>query len=375
MKKDKVNTLRSGTHKRVSFATLRLDEENPRLPERSERYTQSELMLIFYRDYALDELTESYAANGFFQSESLIVLQDGTVIEGNRRLAALKYLFHDKDATEAGLPICDSVEQISEEAQDHLKNDIPVLVVEDRDELVAYLGFRHINGTKEWPSASKARFVYSRVEHYASEKVDVINVFKRVGHEIGSNANGARGWYINYALVRQARELGLQDLASKLLLSRFGVWRRLCGDQIYRYIGFDSSARTYEEIQQSLESLDVKKFEELLRDIVPDQDGNILLRDSRRATDYTTILADSAATATLRATRDFDVALLVAEGSPVNRHLQKALAVMDVASTSLENDAPVDEGTQMLVKRLRKKLDAIDGLVHGAILALENTEV
>lgn len=353
----------TGITRKVSFKYLHLDVENPRLPERSEPYSQSDLMKIFYRDYDLDELTESYAANGFFTSENLIVLSDGTVIEGNRRLAALKYLFHDNDAEEAGLPECDSLGQITDDNKKALCDNIPIQVVKDRNELVAYLGFRHINGTKEWPSASKARFVYMRVEYYA-ERDEKIDIFKRVGHEIGSNATGTRNWYTNYALIRQARdELNLQSLVAKLMLTKFGVWRRLCGEQVYRYIGFNSEAKSYDDIQESLSTLKQQEFEKLLQDIVPDESGNSLLNDSRRASDYTRILANNNAIQTLRETRDFDVALLVAEGSPINKRLEKVYSILELIEASVENGTPVDSSTHKFLQRINKKLKGIEGMI------------
>lgn len=357
--------LTPGTTTSVPFSTLTLDSKNPRLPEDTHGKSQGELMAMFYRDYSLDELTDSYAANGFFPTEALLILPDGTVVEGNRRLAALKYLFNDNDARAAGLPPCDSLGSINPESQDALRNQIPVHVVADREALSAYLGFRHINGTKEWPSASKARFVYDRVEHYAES--DPSDVFKKVAHEIGSNASGTRNWYICYALVVTARSQGLDQLTARLLTgNRFGVWRRLCGDQVYSYIGFDPKAKTYDEIQSALEDLDLERFQSLLQDIVPDESEAPLLKDSRRATDYTTILGNEEAISTLRMSRDFELALLVAEGSPVNKRLKKAIDILQLVSASLENDAPTDDETLKLVKRMKNQLNAIDGMIRGS---------
>ncbi len=349
----------------VPFSTLMLDNKNPRLPESAYGKSQSDLMAIFYRDYALDELAESYAANGFFPTEALLILPDGSVIEGNRRLAALKYLFHDQDAEKAGLPPCDSLDSISQDNRTALLNHIQVHVVTSREDLSAYLGFRHINGTKDWPSASKARYVYGRVEHYA--KSDRSDVFKKVGHEIGSNTLGARDWYICYALIMAAREQGLDQLSARLLVgNRFGVWRRLCGNQVYSYIGFDPTAKTYDEIQSAISNLNIQHFQLLLQDIVPDDSGNLLLSDSRRASDYTTILGNEDAISTLRISRDFELALLVAEGSPVNKRLQKAVDILQQVTISLENDAPSDGGTSKLIKRMRKQLDGIEGIIRGS---------
>ena len=88
----------------VPVTELKLDPDNPRLDEANQALTQADLMNIFYDNYVLDELAASYVANGFFPSEHLLALEDGTVLEGNRRLAALKFLMHDEDAEAADLP-------------------------------------------------------------------------------------------------------------------------------------------------------------------------------------------------------------------------------------------------------------------------------
>ena len=124
---------------------LKLDERNPRLPEEAQGSSQSEILSIFYRYYDLDELASSYVSNGFFRNEGLIILDDGTVLEGNRRLAALKYLLHDNVAQEAGLPEYYGEQMPTEDALDSLRS-VPVQVVDSRDKLMSYLGFRHIKG-------------------------------------------------------------------------------------------------------------------------------------------------------------------------------------------------------------------------------------
>ena len=213
------------TPDRRRFSTLRLDDKNPRLPEELQGRDQVSLMRVFYRDYDLDELASSYIKNGFFDAEALIITRDGTVIEGNRRLAALKYLLHDSDAKEAELPHFPE-DQVDSPALLESLEEIPVYVADTREELLPYLGFHHINGPMQWPPASKARYVFERVESVFEEGT-VTDPFFAVAKEVGSNTMGVRNVYRQYGLLKVARDhLGLQKEATYILNKQAGGFER-----------------------------------------------------------------------------------------------------------------------------------------------------
>lgn len=351
---------------KVPVENLRLDAENPRLDENLEAFSQADLMNVFYDNYVLNELAASYIANGFFPSEHLLALEDGTVLEGNRRLAALKFLLHDDDAREAGLPEYETDEEFTKADLDALKT-VPVLYVDDREEVWAYLGFRHISGPKEWSPAAKARYVSGRVDEVAKSHPD--DCFKIVGKEIGSNAAGARNMFIHYTILRAAREeYGLYKEAVHIFDKRFGVWERLLNNKIiYEYIGFDFENKSYLQIRNSLEGLDQVNLALLVHDLVPDEAGFVLLKDSRQATSYATIISNPTATTMLRETRDFESALLIAEGSSVNVRLRKISSLLDLVDSDLDNETPVDEETRAMVKRINTKLVGIKAKVDDAL--------
>jgi hypothetical protein len=81
---------------------LRLDPENPRLPEEVRNQPQPAILRFLFENMALEELAASFIANGYLSYEPLLVVRnsDGTstVIEGNRRLATLKLLRRSEDA-------------------------------------------------------------------------------------------------------------------------------------------------------------------------------------------------------------------------------------------------------------------------------------
>ena len=182
-----MNESRSGLPgvRHVPVTNLLLDGDNPRLPERLRRASPSDLVKFLYEEGVLEELAQSYLDNGFFQHEPLIVLPTGeqgkyTVVEGNRRLAALKILH---GAPEAGdirfLGIDPPREQLGP-----LK-EIPCFPVSGRDEIHAYIGFRHIGGLKTWPPEAKARYLIAEVWKLVKKGVE--DPFRELARRVGSN--------------------------------------------------------------------------------------------------------------------------------------------------------------------------------------------
>lgn len=349
-----------------AVSDLRLDPENPRLPENVDTTSQSKILERFYSDYALDELAASYVANGFFPSEHLLILIDGTVLEGNRRLAALKFLLHDEDAIEAGLDEYDTDQPFSAEDAARLR-EVPVLIVDDRDDVWAYLGYRHISGAKEWSPAAKARFISKRIDRVAQSNPD--DCFKRIGREVGSNSTGTRNDYIRYGLLQAARDqYALYKDATYILDKRFGVWSRLLSNRaIFDYIGFSPENNTYHEIRRAFENLDAENLRLLMGDLTPRDDGTVLLADSRQATSYATILQDSRALELLRESDDFDSALMVAQGSPIYVRLKKVETLVSMIDDDLDNGVPIEENSLALIDKLSRILVGIKSKAEFAI--------
>src|SRR5581483_2003902 len=76
---------------------LHFDPHNPRLAEYGidDATDENEILKVLWDAMDVRELVQSIAASGFFPHEALIVAQEGgksVVIEGNRRLAAVKIL-------------------------------------------------------------------------------------------------------------------------------------------------------------------------------------------------------------------------------------------------------------------------------------------
>jgi len=78
-------------------SNLLLDHKNPRFSHTKESLSQNELINEMVRNYKIYDLARSIANDGYFPDKNLIVVKEEGklfVLEGNRRIAALKSLLH-----------------------------------------------------------------------------------------------------------------------------------------------------------------------------------------------------------------------------------------------------------------------------------------
>jgi hypothetical protein len=182
---------------------LLLDPANPRLEGLVETKDQRELLKALWREMAVIEVALSVAENGFFKEEPLFAIpgtvvdgkQNYYVVEGNRRLAAVKLLLSEEDrkyvkATE--LPT------ISATRRAELLT-LPVSVYKEKEELWEYFGFRHVNGPKEWDSLSKAAYI-AEVRRKYEKNLDVI------ARKIGDQHSTVERIFRGYVLLEQAEK-------------------------------------------------------------------------------------------------------------------------------------------------------------------------
>ena len=143
---------------------LVFDQQNPRFtPSKKPDGTGDDDIIRFIdRTADLSELTQSMAANGYIKIEPMVVLQcqgQLIVLEGNRRLAALKCLRGPKLARQAGVKL----PKISSKNRASL-DEVLIWCVEDRSSAQDLIGFKHINGPHSWDAYAKALFAMHWLE-------------------------------------------------------------------------------------------------------------------------------------------------------------------------------------------------------------------
>lgn len=141
----------------LPVSKLEFDTSNPRLPEfeLTDNSRESDVIKVLWDAMDVRELVLSIAASGFFGHEPLIVAPENgknVVIEGNRRLAAVRVLMNPDS-----FGFATDVPEITAKAKEDL-NNLPVLF-STREESWRHLGFKHVNGPAKWSSYAKARYI------------------------------------------------------------------------------------------------------------------------------------------------------------------------------------------------------------------------
>jgi hypothetical protein len=171
----------------ISIEQLRLDPDNPRFVSDRDTTDLETFLPWFNADADLEAVASSIAANGYHAAEPLLVApRDDSdarfvVVEGNRRFAAILVLLQPDL-----IPRISRFAELSGEADLGELADLPCLVYEDRDQILEYLGNRHVVGVKEWKPLAKARYVQQlrdRAEKLGEDRSD-----KALAKSIGSNA-------------------------------------------------------------------------------------------------------------------------------------------------------------------------------------------
>ncbi len=188
--------------KSIELDKLLYDPQNPRLPLKMRNLGEDETIDYMLRNGNITELMQSIAELGYSNAEPLLVVKAKSgeyynVVEGNRRLTALKLL---KDPSQAKIRR-QLVEQISEEAKNK-PTVIPCIIYEKRDDILSYLGFRHITGIKEWGSLEKARYLQQLYE--LNKNGEGVEIYKTLAKMIGSRSDYVKKLLIALELFNRA---------------------------------------------------------------------------------------------------------------------------------------------------------------------------
>ena len=183
---------------KFQVSELTFDAKNPRLAGLEVGQSEAELIKILWETMDVQELVLSIAASGYFEHEPVIVVQEDSknvVIEGNRRLAAVKLLL----SPHLGRELDADVPSITEERRDALR-EIPALV-SSRKGAWRYLGFKHVNGPQKWGSYAKSQYIADVHRNYDVPLDDI-------AQQIGDTHKTVRRLYRGLMVIEQAEDIG-----------------------------------------------------------------------------------------------------------------------------------------------------------------------
>lgn len=323
----------------LKFAKLEdlyLDPTNPRLGRNNTGSDVSQKdVLELMRDWTLEELAVSFIdSGGFWTHEALLVTSETlygkkrlVVIEGNRRVATLKYLKKAYANQKVPKKIANIVK--GTKPPSGLFTKVPYVLISSRKEIEAFLGFRHVTGIKEWKPAEKAEFVAKLIDDRKMKYEDVMR-------KIGSNTPTVRQNYISYRLLLQMEECA--DIHSEQFEERFSVmYLSLRTQGVQKFLEID----IYADPKAAKKPVPKKLFNDLAYFalwLFGDGDKNLpLFSDSRQVDNFGRILESKKAVEYLKRADNpsFEVALRTAGGDEpeILKYIEKAADNIEFALT------------------------------------------
>lgn len=288
--------------KEISYQDLKLDNQNPRIPKsiRDSNPTEERLIEYMLLDASLIELMLAIGENGYFPGEQLLVVKDSDdkyrVIEGNRRLTAVKLLNNPELATVQK----SKIKRVLEETEERPK-DIPCLEFTTEEEIHKYLGFRHITGIKEWGLLEKARYLYSLKETIFEDN-NINHTSREIAKMIGSRMDYVRRLLVGYQVflvIEDNAYYKIRDLSDTTFYFNYIV-DSLSKSHIKKFIGVDYDI---ENPLEKLSSENLKKWTYWLFE-KNDQGKTRLIGNSSDLNDLNSILNESNKNAFIAFDRD-----------------------------------------------------------------------
>ena len=294
---------------KVKTGELNFDHKNPRLIEFGVKQNTppEEIFQTLWDEMAVEEIVLSIAASGFLDYEPLIVIkQNGKniVIEGNRRLAAVKAILTAGYLEQHGSA---NIPKISAEIKKQLMT-LPVLHADNREAAWRFIGFKHVNGPAKWGSYAKAQYI-AKVHNTYGVSLDDIAL------QIGDKHRTVQRLYRALMVIKQAekvKQFNPDDIkTSRLYFSH--LYTGLDYDGIKEFLGVkDAELEGEDPVPQD----NHKELGELLRWMYGskkhDQD-NLIKTQNPHLRYLDAVLQDKEAIAALRRKEPLDVAFEISQ--------------------------------------------------------------
>jgi hypothetical protein len=240
-----------------NLGELELDAYNPRLPKSLQGKEEKDIIEFMLLEATTLELMMAIGENDFFLGEQLLIVpkvnsEGFIVVEGNRRLTAVKLLDNPDIATVQK----SKVKQIYEEAEYHPKS-IPCLMFQDRDDILRYVGYKHITGIKSWRLLERGRHLFHLAEEMEEESF--AKNCRELAKAIGSRKDYVERLLIAYQLYIKLEEnkfYGIKDIDDTNFHLNYYV-DSLRRSNIVNFLGLDLTSNN------PLQNLSIDNFKEL----------------------------------------------------------------------------------------------------------------
>lgn len=184
----------------IPLEELVYDIENPRIPQSVKQEDEKSVLEWMINKENVIDLMYSIGEKGFFPGEPLLVIKSSDTdrfitVEGNRRYTAT-YLLQNPEKAPVRKGTIIEIAQNANFRPDKL----PVVIFDSREEIIDYLGYRHITGVEPWDALSKARYLkvlYDRL----GDGLKPSEKYQALARQIGSKAPYVRQILLGGRLV------------------------------------------------------------------------------------------------------------------------------------------------------------------------------
>lgn len=218
---------------------------------------------MMHPKFDVTTLAKSIETVGFVPVDNIVVKQIGNtnnyvVVEGNRRVTALKYLIREYKRGQSIL---------SKEAVDAIA-EINALEVKDSLANSEYFGMviqgiRNVSGIKEWDAFQKAQFINNMIE----KGKDPHTISKMLGMQV----KDVNRYYKTYCVMNQFKQD--EEYGSYFKNSFFSHFDEILKKPALRtFFGWNDDSYKFENLAN------IRRFYDWL---LPDEEGNVTFSDAR----------------------------------------------------------------------------------------------
>ena len=288
--------------RKFSPAEFLLDPQNPRLPPVERGKSQERLVEIMLERFEIAEIAESICSAGFLPLDPFIGYEqdDSTyILEGNRRLAAIKLLLNPDLAPVEFRKTWTAFSSRLSSGSRKAMEQISVLVYTDRRnaDLLSYIGYRHVNGVMSWEAEEKAAFIAQLIEDKNIEWT-----YSEVAAKLGSKPTYVEKLYVAHRLIEQAKAEKVPGHAT--MRKQFGVLTRaLQSPGIVKFLEISFPHDPNQSTRPSKTS-DDRNLQDFVRWTFGTENTKPVLEDSRDLTKWGQALSSTESVRYLRSAKD-----------------------------------------------------------------------
>lgn len=270
----------------AKIENLFLDPNNPRFADISDdalnipenRFVEDSVQKNTYQKmlhpkFDITSLAKSIETVGFLPVDSIVVksLSDSTfvIIEGNRRVTAIKYLIEQHNNGQSLL----TDEKIN------LLKEFDVLTITDNTIDQEYIGMvvqgiRNVSGIKEWDAFQKAQFIDKLINNGKDPKT--------ISKMIGMKVRDINRYYKTYSAMNQFKQD--EEYSEAWKLSYFSHFDELLKKPALRnYFEWDDESFLFNNLEK------IRRFYDWL---TPDEEGNITFSDHKDVRRLAELISD-----------------------------------------------------------------------------------